>query len=55
MYSVLFPSVHTDCQAAYDDGWQQSGLYTISPHGTKQIDVLCEQTLDGGWTVSLFL
>ncbi|XP_062575996.1 fibrinogen C domain-containing protein 1-A-like [Saccostrea cucullata] len=41
-----------DCQDILWSGYSESGVYTIYPQGSGQLDVFCDQKTDGGgWTV----
>ena len=51
MFSYLY--FHPDCQALFDDGYKESGIYTI--HHFQNDDgmkVFCEMTNQTGWIVS---
>ncbi|XP_060037586.1 angiopoietin-related protein 4 isoform X2 [Erinaceus europaeus] len=40
-----------DCQALFEAGERQSGLFQIQPPGSPPFLVNCKMTEDGGWTV----
>ncbi|CAG00788.1 unnamed protein product, partial [Tetraodon nigroviridis] len=40
-----------DCQHLYAAGQRASGVYTIQPDGSHPLDVFCDMTSEGGWTV----
>ena len=45
----------TDCQDVYNKGFTSSGIYMVSPDGTRVLTVYCEQEIDGGgWTVGSY-
>ncbi|XP_021375241.1 SCO-spondin-like [Mizuhopecten yessoensis] len=39
------------CVELYNNGERTSGIYTIAPAGHKPLDVVCDMTDGGGWTV----
>lgn len=45
------PGLARDCHGVFGQGQLASGVYTVQPENSDPFDVLCEMTLDSGWTV----
>ncbi|XP_029005377.1 angiopoietin-related protein 4-like [Betta splendens] len=49
--SAATPGLARDCHDLFVQGQRASGVYVIQPEASKPVNVLCEMTAEGGWTV----
>ena len=48
---AFLPEIASNCHELFLSGVTSSGVYTIQPLGGQALNVYCEMTAEGGWTV----